>query len=122
LEAAIPPLLVKLIYPIDKSDLDPLRLLHFLAIAVLVARFVPLNWPGLATSVLRGAIRCGENSLEIYCLGVLLSLGGRMVLVEFSSGVTMQIAVSVGGVMVMVAAATLLTWVRIASRQQPRLL
>jgi hypothetical protein len=122
LEAAIPPLLAKLIYPIDKSDLDPLRLLHFLAIAVLVARFVPLNWPGLATSVLRGAIRCGENSLEIYCLGVLLSLGGRMVLVEFSSGVTMQIAVSVGGVMVMIATATLLTWVRIASRQQPKLL
>ena len=122
LEAAIPPLLAKLIYPIDKSDLDPLRLLHFLAIAVLVARFVPLNWPGLATSVLRGAIRCGENSLEIYCLGVLLSLGGRMVMVEFSSGVTMQIAVSVGGVMVMIAVATLLTWVRIASRQQPKLL
>lgn len=122
LEAAIPPLLAKLIYPIDKSDLDPLRLLHFLAIAVLVARFVPLNWPGLATSVLRGAIRCGENSLEIYCLGVLLSLGGRMVLVEFSSGVTMQIAVSVGGVMAMIAAATFLTWVRIASRQQPKLL
>ena len=45
-----------------------------------------------------------------------------MVLVEFSSGVTMQIAVSVGGVMVMIAAATLLTWVRIASRQQPKLL
>ena len=122
LEAAIPPLLAKLIYPIDKSDLDPLRLLHFLAIAVLVARFVPLNWPGLATSVLRGAIRCGENSLEIYCLGVLLSLGGRMVLVEFSSGVTMQIAVSVGGVMAMIAAATFLTWLRIASRQQPKLL
>ncbi len=122
LEAAIPPLLAKLIYPIDKSDLDPLRLLHFLAIAVLVAKFVPLNWPGLATSVLRGAIRCGENSLEIYCLGVLLSLGGRMVLVEFSSGVTMQIAVSVGGVMAMIAAATFLTWVRIASRQQPKLL
>lgn len=122
LEAAIPPLLAKLIYPIDKSDLDPLRLLHFLAIAVLVARFVPLNWPGLATSVLRGAIRCGENSLEIYCLGVLLSLGGRMVLVEFSSGVTMQIAVSAGGVMAMIAAATFLTWLRIASRQQPKLL
>lgn len=122
LQAAIPPPLAKLIYPIDKSDLDPLRLLHFLAIAVLVARFVPLNWPGLTTSVLRGAIRCGENSLEIYCLGVLLSLGGRMVLVQFSSGVTMQIAVSVGGVMVMIAAATLLTWVRIASRQQPKLL
>jgi hypothetical protein len=51
-----------------------------------------------------------------------LSAQSVVVLVEFSSGVTMQIAVSVGGVMVVIAAATLLMWVRIASRQQPKLL
>lgn len=37
------------ISPIDNSDLDSLRLMHFLAIAVLVARFVPTNWRGLST-------------------------------------------------------------------------
>jgi hypothetical protein len=45
LDAAIPQALAKLIYPIDKSDLDPLRLLHFLASAILVANFVPREGP-----------------------------------------------------------------------------
>jgi len=37
LEALIPQMLAHLLYPLDKSNLDPLRLLHFLAIAVLAA-------------------------------------------------------------------------------------
>src|SRR5205807_5411263 len=35
LEALVPQGLIKLVYPMDKSNLDPLRLLHFLALAVL---------------------------------------------------------------------------------------
>ena len=65
LEALIPQALAKLLYPLDKSNLDPLRLLHFLAIAVLAAWLVPRNWRGLTTPVMRGAIRCGQNSLPI---------------------------------------------------------
>ena len=34
LAAAIPGSIERLIYPIDKPNLDPLRLLHFLAIAI----------------------------------------------------------------------------------------
>ena len=36
LEALVPQALLTLFYPMDKSNLDPLRLLHFLALAVLV--------------------------------------------------------------------------------------
>jgi hypothetical protein len=121
LEHVIPPLLVKLIYPIDKSDLDLLRLLHFLAIAVLVARFVRRDWKGSMTPLLRGAVRCGENSLEIYCLGVLLAFGGKVLLVQVTSGIAMQIAVSIGGIILMIAFATLLTWLATGSRQSPKL-
>ncbi len=121
LEALVPPFLAKAIYPIDKIALDPLRLLHFLAIAILVARFVPSDWRGLASPVLLGAIRCGENSLEIYCLGVLLSLAAHMLLVHLSGGLAAQIAVGVGGVMVLTAFATLSTWIGIASRRQAKL-
>jgi hypothetical protein len=122
LEAFIPRPLGKLIYPIDKSDLDPLRLSHFLAIAVLVAKFVRPDWKGLTTPLLRGAIRCGENSLEIYCLGVMLALAGHVLLVELSGGVAMQIAVSIGGILAMIVFATLLTRIAIRSRQSPKLL
>jgi hypothetical protein len=121
LEAAIPQALAKLIYPIDKSDLDPLRLLHFLAITVLVAKFVARDWKGLMTPILRGAVRCGENSLEIYCAGVLLALAGHVLLVEISAGLAMQVGVSVGGVGALVAIATLLTKLKIESRSELRL-
>ena len=122
LEAAILPSLASLIYPIDKSDLDPLRLLHFLAIAVLVAKFVPSDWRGLATPVLRGAVRCGENSLEIYCLGVLLSLAAYVLLIRFAGGVAAQVAVSAVGILMLVAFAALSTWIGIGSRRPSKLL
>jgi len=121
LEALVPAGLAKLIYPIDKSDLDPLRLLHFLAIAVLVARFVPQDWRGLSSPLLRGAVRCGENSLEIYCLGVPLSLLAHLVLTRLSGGVPAQIAVSVVGILVLIAFATLSTWIGMGSRRQAKL-
>jgi hypothetical protein len=121
LQGLIPPFLAKLIYPIDKPDLDPLRLLHVLSIAVLVARFVPEDWRGLSTSVLRGAVRCGENSLEIYCLSVLLSLVAHVFLTRVSGGVPAQIAVSAIGIGLLVAFATLTTWIGIGSQRQAKL-
>src|SRR3954454_8832395 len=102
LEALVPQALLTLLYPMDKSNLDPLRLLHFLALAVLVVWFVPRNWRGLTTAVMRGAILCGQNSLPIYCLGVLLALVSYMALLDISNGLAMQIALSVGGIMAMV--------------------
>jgi hypothetical protein len=120
LEALVPPTLTKLFYPLEKSDLDPLRLLHFFALAILAAWLVPRNWRGLTTPVMRGAVRCGENSLAIYCLGVLLALASHITLAGVSDGLTMQIALSLAGILVMVAAATLLSSIRIKPRQQPR--
>jgi len=69
--------------------------------------------------VMRGAIRCGQNSLPIYCLGVLLTFASHLALLDISEGRTMQIALSVGGVLVMILAATLLNLIKIKPRQQP---
>ena len=118
LEALIPEALANLLYPLDKSNLDPLRLLHFLAIAVLAAWFVPRNWPWLTTPVMRGAIRCGQNSLPIYCLGVLLAFASHTTLLHISDGLAMQIALSLGGIVAMIATATLLNLISIKPSQQ----
>ena len=118
LEALIPQALAKLLYPLDKSNLDPLRLLHFLAIAVLAAWLVPRNWRGLTTPVMRGAIRCGQNSLPIYCLGVLLTFASHVVLLDISDGLAMQIALSLAGIAAMIATATLLNSISIKPRQR----
>jgi len=118
LEVLIPPVLAKFVYPLEKSNLDPLRLLHFLAIAVLAAWLVPRNWRGLTTPVMRGAIRCGQNSLPIYCLGVLLTFASHVVLLDISDGLAMQIALSLAGIAAMIATATLLNSISIKPRHR----
>jgi hypothetical protein len=86
--------------------------------AVLAAWFVPRNWGGLTTPVMRGAIWCGQNSLPIYCLGVLLAFAGHMALFSISDGLAMQLAVSLVGIAVMIAAATLLNLISIKPGRQ----
>ena len=117
LEALIPQTLAKL-HQLDKSNLDPLRLLHFLAVAVLAAWFVPRNWRGLMTPVMRGAICCGQNSLPIYCVGVLLTFASHVVLLDISDGLAMQIGLSLAGIAAMIGTATLLNSISIEPRQR----
>jgi len=118
LEALLPQALTQLLQPMDKSNLDPMRLLHFLAIAILAVWLIPRNWRGLVTPVMRAAIRCGQNSLPIYCLGVLLAFASHMALLEISNGFAMQIALSVGGIMAMTATATLLNLISIKTKKK----
>lgn len=118
LEALIPQPLTQLLSASDKSNLGPLRLLHFLAIAVMAAWFVPRDWRMLKTSVMRSAIRCGQNSLPIYCLGVLLAFASHVALLNISNGLAMQIALSIGGIAAMIASAALLNLICIKPGRQ----
>jgi hypothetical protein len=121
LDGLLPDELSKLIYPIDKSNLDPLRLLHFLALALVAVRLTPHNWRGLSSRWATATIRCGENSLTIFCLSILLSLIGHAVLETMSGTVPMQIVVSIAGITFMIVAATLLTWAAKLKGRQPEL-
>jgi hypothetical protein len=118
-EALIPQTLARLLDTSDKSNLDPLRLLHFLAVAVLAAWAIPRNWRWLKTPVMRGAIRCGRNSLPIYCLGVLLAFASHTALLSISNGLAMQVALSIGGIVAMIVSATLLNLINIKPGQHP---
>jgi hypothetical protein len=53
---------------------------------------------------------CGRNSLHIFCLGILLSLLGHLVLNEFFGGIPMQFAVSAAGIAIMIGVAALMEW------------
>ena len=119
LEPAVPQALTNLLLPVGKSNLSPLRVLHFLALAILAVRFVPHTWPKLMAPVMRGAVYCGENSLPIYCLGVLLVLASRVALLDLSDGLPMQIALSLGGILMMIFAGMLLNVIRIKPKRQP---
>jgi hypothetical protein len=121
LEPFMPDALSKLIYPVDKSNLSPWRLLHFLSLAILVARLIAPEWRGPMKALLTAMIRCGENSLAMYCLGVVLSFCAHVMLVDVSGAIAAQIAVSFAGIVVMIVAATLLTWEAKLDRRGPRL-
>jgi hypothetical protein len=115
----VPTWLGELIYPIDKTNLDVLRFAHFLALAAVVIRFLPRDWPGLCSLWLRPPILCGEHSLEIFCLGVFLAFAGHFAMIEISGGVVIQVVVSVFGIAAMIATAWLLTWYKDAEGRGP---
>jgi hypothetical protein len=98
------------IYPINKTDLDVLRFVHFLALAVIAVRCVPAGWPGLKSPWLRPMILCGQNSLEIFCLGVVLGFTGYFVLTELSATLVLHVLVGICGILIMSAVAWLLSW------------
>jgi hypothetical protein len=112
LESLIPKWMIKVIYPIDKTDLDMLRFTHFLALALLVARYFPRKSEILGSKWLRPMILCGQHSLPLFCFGVFLSFGAHWMLVQHAqAGVRalwMQLLVSVGGILIMVGIAWLL--------------
>src|SRR5262245_54311254 len=59
LAAAIPEWLCAWMYPISKPNLDVLRLVHFIALAMLAVRVVGRDHPMLSSAVVRPLIRCG---------------------------------------------------------------
>jgi hypothetical protein len=106
----VPHWLGEWMYPIDKTNLDVLRFAHFLALAALTVRFIPRTWPALQSMWLRPAVLCGQHSLEIFCLGVFLAFAAHFVMVEFFGGTTMQVVMSMAGILIMTGTAWLLSW------------
>jgi hypothetical protein len=113
----VPRLVNELIYPIDKVNLDVLRIAHFLALAVITVHFIPRNWPGLKSPIFWPVIVCGQHSLETFCFGVFLSFAAHFVFTEVSNRVLTQVVVSAVGIALMVAAAALLTWYKTIERK-----
>ena len=107
---AVPAPLLSLLEPVDKTGLAPSRLINFIALAILAARLVPPDARFLATRLARPIIICGQNSLEVFCFGILLALLGHFVLVEMSDALPVQLAVNAAGIGLMVALGYLLAW------------
>jgi hypothetical protein len=113
----VPKVVGEAIYPIDKTNLDVLRIMHFLALAVITVFFVPRDWPALKSRIFWPAIVCGQHSLETFCIGVFLSFAGHFVFTEVSNRVLTQVIVSFLGIAIMVAVAALISWYRQAERR-----
>lgn len=104
---------------IEKTNLSPLRLVNFLALAVVVTWFVPRNSVFLASRYARPIVLCGQNSLYIFCLGILLAVLGHFVLAEVTDRVPVQLLVNAAGIGLMVGTAFIIAWYKEASRASP---
>ena len=92
----MPGWLSNLLYPISKTDLSPVRLLHFLALAYVTAKWLPDNgWT--RNWLAQQSCRMGRYSLEIFCLGVLLAPLADMINAMTDDAFAMQIFTALVG-------------------------
>ena len=111
------PASAELLWPLlSKGDLGPLRFANVLALALVVSRLIPPQARFLASQAARPFVICGRNSLHIFCLGILLSVIGQLVLNEFFGGIPMQLAVSAAGIAIMIGVAAFMEWYAAAQR------
>lgn len=109
-DALMPKDLTDRLYPISKTDLAPVRLLHFLALAYCTARLLPShvswlnNWPAQHTC------RMGRYSLEVFCLGVLLAPLADMANALAGDTWPMQVLTALVGLGLMMLLASGLEW------------
>jgi hypothetical protein len=100
----------------DKTNLNPVRLVGFIALALTVARLVRPESAMLSTRAGKWMIACGQNSLHIFCLGILLSVLGHFALTSYNDGLVAQTLVNVVGIAAMIALALLLAWDKAQTR------
>lgn len=102
----------------DKSNLAVLRLVHIMAL-IYVALTSPLLTRSLRYSWVRAIEACGKHSLEIFSLGTVIALFGRLVFRTFGVTWRLELAVNLVGMGILVGVARLLEWRR--ARRIPEL-
>jgi hypothetical protein len=116
----VPPAFAEIAYLFaNKTDLGPLRLLSFLALAVVVVRIVPIDAGWLRRPLARAITLCGQNSLPIFCIGIFLSVAGHSLLLEFGREIEAQAAVTLSGCLLLLGAARVLSWAKTRKRASP---
>lgn len=87
-----------LLGPMNKGYLSPWRLMHVVALGYLAIILLSPQSNWLTRAWARGIGRCGRHSLEIFCLGTVLSFTGWVVLAEAGNGVVLQVLVNLIGI------------------------
>jgi hypothetical protein len=83
---------------------------------VVVGILVPFDAMFLRSPAAKPLILCGRQSLEIFCLGILLSALGHFVLSEYNSAIVTQFAVNVVGVLGLCLTAKMIDWYKTMGR------
>ncbi|MDR3372956.1 MAG: OpgC domain-containing protein [Ancalomicrobiaceae bacterium] len=92
-----------------KSFESPIRVVQFLALVAVMSSVFPYIADWLRPIVVVFSL-FGRNSLLVFCIGSLLSLGGQIARFAFTAGVALDTAYIFSGILLMFAAATLAEW------------
>jgi hypothetical protein len=114
----VPPWTLAPFDPNDKTNLAPCRIVHLIALAVVVTRFLPADSPILRWRSLMPLIKCGQNSLQVFCIGIVLSFCAHAAIELSLNSLWVQIFVGAAGVLLMTTGAYYWTW----SKQRGRML
>ena len=112
----VPDYLLDAFLPNEKENLVPYRVLHFLALVFLFTYMVPRDWRGFRWQALQPVIKCGEEWLSVFCVGVFLSFAAHLVLITGPDLLAMHVLVSLAGISTMTGVAYYVSW----SKQQDR--
>jgi hypothetical protein len=96
----------------DKTDLGPLRLVNFAALAIVTVALVPRGSRLASAAWLRPVIVVGQNGLNVFCFGIFLTVLGHAIVVEMNPAFAPQIVVTVAGTLAQVAVAYYLDWLK----------
>jgi hypothetical protein len=106
----LPSWLVDATYPIDKTDLDPVRFVHLLALAIAAVQLVPADWGVLKSWAWSPIILCGQYLVEIFCVSVFLTFAAQSVFVEIADNIPVHLLAGALGILVMSTVAQLIAF------------
>jgi len=110
LQTLFPRALFEAFNPNDKTNLAPYRFLHLAVVIILGARFIPIDAPGLQAAIWKPLIKCGQQSLEVFAVGIYLAFIGYFILTRTSDGIVAQLLVGTAGIAIMTAVAYYRSW------------
>lgn len=104
-----------------KTTLGPARLIHFLAFGYLLLVVIPPRAAWLKTRAARTIADAGRNSLDVFCLGVILSvLGGAIVIATGHDAVVESWVTTAGAAALLLFGMALAREVRARKRARER--
>jgi hypothetical protein len=113
---AVPGLFLKELWPVNKNNLSPIRLVPFFAAVFVVGSLVTPNMKFLNSALAKPIILCGQQSLEVFCFGILLSAFGHFLLSEYNSAIVTQLAVNLAGILALCLTAKMIDWYKSVGR------
>lgn len=96
----------------DKTNLAWGRLAHIGALAWLAVRWLPSGGALARSAIGRVLAKTGQNSLHVFCIGIVLAVVGQVLLTETSFDLGTQLAVCAGGVTISAGLGVFLSWYR----------